>query len=908
MIIFFTIVGLFLGGVFGGVWGAIVGAILGYLVANQLSLQEKLTRLENRLKGLGQLPVESQGQALPEEQPEQEPAPEAPVAAEKEAEAGGEETTPEPIAQATEEADISAFSRVEPEAAEVVPGTPIEAGEPPSNPIVAFFTGGNAAVRIGIVVLFFGIAFLLKYAIDHDKFPIEFRLISISIGAIVMLVIGWRLRESRPGYALSLQGGAVGILYLVVFAALRLYHLIPPGAAFTLLVLIVAFSAALAILQDSIVLAVFGVVGGFLAPLLTSTDAGNHVMLFSYYSVLNLGILAVAWRKSWRLLNLIGFAFTFVIASIWGYLSYRPEHFATTEPFLVFFVLLYIVIAILFATRQKPELLGYVDGPIVFGTPIVGFGLQSFLVRDFEYGLAWSALVLGLLYLSLASVLVKRHGKKLGLLIRAFLGIGVLFGTLVIPLAFDGRWTSAAWAAEGSAAIWIGVQQRHRLPRWFGVLLLFGSSAAFLSDFNNPVGTWPLLNSFYVGCLIISIAALFSAYQYFRNREHLDEVERQPAHILLLLLGLAWWFTGGLFELHDYVDHTYRLNSYFGFVVLSSLLAVLLARKLNWKSLGNTAFILLPTMVLAMLAQFLTVSQPLAHGGYISWPIAFATYYSLLKQNENYLPGRYREFGHAISLWLAMFLIAWLAYWLVGKVEALSQVWLDITLALVPAIIIHAIGRVSRKPDFWPVGVHARTYLGLAIPPVMALLWFGAVYVSLTNNGEARPLPYIPVLNPIDLTQILVFVVAGSWFIRAKQMELSVVRPDWRAPLYAITAVTVFLWLNAVLLRTIHHWVHVPFNLHAMSHSELVQTSLSIFWGLLGFATMVFANRVRNRVIWLTGALLLGVVVVKLFLVDLAQSGTIERIISFIVVGILLLVVGYFTPVPPKQGTGEGDS
>jgi uncharacterized membrane protein len=55
------------------------------------------------------------------------------------------------------------------------------------------------------------------------------------------------------------------------------------------------------------------------------------------------------------------------------------------------------------------------------------------------------------------------------------------------------------------------------------------------------------------------------------------------------------------------------------------------------------------------------------------------------------------------------------------------------------------------------------------------------------------------------------------------------------------------------------------------------------------------------RFVWLTGAGLLAVVVIKLFLVDLSSSGTVERIISFVGVGILLLVIGYVSPVPPRK-------
>src|SRR5262245_60780381 len=132
-----------------------------------------------------------------------------------------------------------------------------------------------------------------------------------------------------------LQGGGVGILYLTVFAALRLYQMVPPGLAFVLLAGMAAFSAVLAVVQDSRALAITGVAGGFLAPILASTGGGSHVALFSFYALLNLGILLIAWFKAWRSLNLLGFAFTFFIGLIWGARFYRSEFFASTEPFLI---------------------------------------------------------------------------------------------------------------------------------------------------------------------------------------------------------------------------------------------------------------------------------------------------------------------------------------------------------------------------------------------------------------------------------------------------------------------------------------------------------------------------------------------------------------------------------------------
>jgi uncharacterized membrane protein len=211
---------------------------------------------------------------------------------------------------------------------------------PPSAPLpawLAWIMGGNTLARIGVLLLFIGVGFLLKYASEHVHVSIELRLSAVAAGAIALLIVGWRLRVRRGAYAMILQGGAVGVLYLTVFAALKLYAVLPPWATIILLLLIAALSGSLAIMQDAIALAVLGIVGGFLAPILTSTNSGDHVLLFSYYAVLNAAVFGMAWFKAWRSLNLLGFAFTFIVGTLWGVTRYRPEDFATTEPFLIRF-------------------------------------------------------------------------------------------------------------------------------------------------------------------------------------------------------------------------------------------------------------------------------------------------------------------------------------------------------------------------------------------------------------------------------------------------------------------------------------------------------------------------------------------------------------------------------------------
>jgi len=84
-----------------------------------------------------------------------------------------------------------------------------------------------------------------------------------------------------------------------------------------------------------------------------------------------------------------------------------------------------------------------------------------------------------------------------------------------------------------------------------------------------------------------------------------------------------------------------------------------------------------------------------------------------------------------------------------------------------------------------------------------------------------------------------------------------------------------------------------------------VQTAISILWTVIGMGAMLFASRRLMRSLWIIGAALVGAVLVKMFFIDLGASGTVERIISFLVVGSLLVATGYFSPIPERPGGAD---
>ncbi|RYY88666.1 MAG: DUF2339 domain-containing protein, partial [Comamonadaceae bacterium] len=162
----------------------------------------------------------------------------------------------------------------------------------------------------------------------------------------------------------------------------------------------------------------------------------------------------------------------------------------------------------LYGMRHGLDARRAVDGTLVFGVPLVGFGLPL--------GSALSALALSGFYLALAAALLRvaarRSGNAAGAvrwLAECFAVLGVGFLTLAIPLALDARWTSAAWAVEGAAVWWMGRRQGRWLARATGLVLQVLAGLAYLDGVQGLHGdsTLPLANPAFLGGTMLALAA-----------------------------------------------------------------------------------------------------------------------------------------------------------------------------------------------------------------------------------------------------------------------------------------------------------------------------------------------------------------------------------------------------------------
>lgn len=887
MNLLYAFIGLIVGGTLFHFAGAVSGGIIGWLAGGLQDLKSRQEKQQQELTWLRKR-LSDHLRDAPEEQAVDTPAcaEETPVH-----EKPGDVIPAYQPHRWTEEPGKQTFVQTQKEFAPHEPSA-VESA------IRRLFSGENLLVKLGVVILFFGVSFLVKYAAHMGLFPIQLRLSAAAVGGCSLLAVGWRLRQRRPEYALALQGGGIGILYLTIYAAFRLFALIPDLPAFGLLVAVSILCGTLAVLQDSKTLALFGVSGGFIAPLLASIGSGDPRALFGYYLVLNAGIIGVAWFRCWRSLNLAGFLYTFLFSTIWGAQFYRPAHFAAVEPFLVLFFLMYVAVALLFAFRQPPDLKGVIDGTLVFGTPVAAFALQAGLVEQYRYGLAWSALATSLLYLGLSGALL-RCDKALRPLAEAFLAFGVVFLTLAIPLAFDGRWTSAAWAVEGTAMVWAGFRQERRLIRSFGILLQFAAAAAFFTDMARPAGHLPILNSICMGTILLSLSSLISSRIILVNSHRADELEALIGRILSLW-GLAWWFGGGLKEIGEQLNSELVYNARLVFISLSCGVCHLIERRLNWQELAWPTVLLIPAMACYALLDSHHL-HPLANYGWLSWPLAFGVAWTLLHARDLELDDTFRPWLHAGAVWLLAGLATWELDWQIHFFLGNKGSWLMVSRGMVPTMLLLFLTTCSRRIS-WPLLRHEQVYLGLVALPLAAWSLTWSLFAAFTRRGDSWPFPWLPLFNPLDLAILASFAAVAWWLLRLRSIPaLAVYVENNLAPLRGGMAAAVFIWLNSILARALHFWGGVPFNADAMFRSYLAQTSYTLFWSLLALCIMVFAVRRSMRTVWLVGAGLLGVVVVKLFLVDLASHGTVERIVSFVAVGGLMLVIGWFAPVPPRD-------
>ena len=425
--------------------------------------------------------------------------------------------------------------------------------------------GKNWFAIIGAIALTVGAGFFLKLAFDNDWIgPIGRISLGIVFG-VVLLAAGEYSQRRVPLWSQPVTAGGIGILYLSIYAAFGLYDLILPLPAFVFLALVVVLSVLLALRYESRVIAVLGIIGAFLTPVLLGRDLPDPRLVLVYILVIDLGILGVSTYRNWRWFTMLGLIGSYGLFALWldqfPAQSVLPVHLALTGVFLVFVgstTLFHII------WGRAPD---FVDRSLLTLNATFYYALTfGLLWEDYQIWFGVISLSLALLYGLVAYAAIKRTGTPPEVALFT-LALAVVFLTVAVPLQLSGNWVSVAWAAEGTVLIWTGLLLARWPMRVFGLGVL-ALAAIRLLLFDTPVELadfTPVLNERFPTFVAAIAAFSVAAYLYWQRREHLEPWESDviPALAVMANFLTLWLFTAEVIAYFDSraLDNVGRLAS-----------------------------------------------------------------------------------------------------------------------------------------------------------------------------------------------------------------------------------------------------------------------------------------------------------------------------------------------------------
>ena len=347
------------------------------------------------------------------------------------------------------------------------------------------FIGENLVSKIGIAVLVLAIGFFVKYAIDNNWIGPAGR---VAVGVLcggILIGIAHRLRHQYKAFSSVLVGGGLAALYFTIALAYHQYQLFGQTTAFSVMLIITAFSVLLALLYDREELAIIALAGGFITPFLVSNGRGDYAVLFTYLLILNTGLLVIAYYKTWRLLNILSFGFTALLYASWlirlpydaPAATYRGGWGFATGFYVLFFV------ANMAHTIRKNKLFVASDFAILLINTCLYFGASLYLIEQLgldRYKGIFCA-VMGVFHLG-ATWFVFRKRQVDRNILYLLVGITLSFVSLTAPLQLHGHYITLFWASESVLLYWLYLKSNMSLIRLVAVLVWLAMLVSLVID------------------------------------------------------------------------------------------------------------------------------------------------------------------------------------------------------------------------------------------------------------------------------------------------------------------------------------------------------------------------------------------------------------------------------------------
>lgn len=319
------------------------------------------------------------------------------------------------------------------------------------------FIGENLINKIGILITIIGVAIGAKYSIDNELISPISRIGLGYLTGILLLALGFKLKGKYLNYSAVLMSGAIAIMYFITYAAYSFYFLMPQSMAFVLMLIFTVFAVAVAIRYNRQVIAHIGLVGAYAVPILLSDGSGNVSVLFSYMSIINIGILFIAFAKYWKQLYYASYGLSWLVFLLWYATEYNAEqHFSLALLFLaIFFAIFYITAIAYKVIRNKAFAISEIA--LLIGNTFIFYSLGFSILKNHSTGealLGWFTIGNAVLHFAM-SLIIYRQKLSDKTLFYLLSGLGLLFLTLSVPVQMNGKWITLLWAGEAALLFWI---------------------------------------------------------------------------------------------------------------------------------------------------------------------------------------------------------------------------------------------------------------------------------------------------------------------------------------------------------------------------------------------------------------------------------------------------------------------
>jgi uncharacterized membrane protein len=337
------------------------------------------------------------------------------------------------------------------------------------------YIGGKLVNIIGIILLVIGVSIGVKYAIDKELINELGRIVLGYAAGGLILAFSFFTRKKMKLFSAIIMSGGIAILYFTTYAGFAFYHKYDAPFAFTVMVLLTAFTVFAAHIYDYEVLAVIALVGAYAVPPLLRDDKGNVHIMFAYMAILNAGVLFVSFRKNWNWVTYSAYLLTWIIFAGWmaGFYSHE-RYFTTCFTFLNIFFVTFYAMFISYKILRK-ELFSVFDVLRIMSNSAVYFGIGYFLLntKEHEDYLGLFCLMNAMIHLIVAGLCFrnKTADKKVVFMI---LTLVFTFITIAVPVQLEGNWVTMIWFTE-MAVMWI-MARRFNIPLYkhmaFGLSIL----------------------------------------------------------------------------------------------------------------------------------------------------------------------------------------------------------------------------------------------------------------------------------------------------------------------------------------------------------------------------------------------------------------------------------------------------